>query len=198
MKTLKQTWLELLKDIISKKETNVVEDDYIELVGKNVTFSFKNCFELTKDKRINEDYLEMQKVFFSNDSNIFGHSYLKSMLTPFADIKDPVEAITKKLSENLYTRNAVLLFTTYGDNKIPCINSIQFLYRNNKLNMFFTARSQDIYRKFPCDVMCFALLATKISEKLNLKLGKIHANIISAHIYLRDLENALFEIKSHN
>lgn len=196
MKTLKQAWLSLIKEILNKKETNVVEDEYIEIAGKNITFSFKNCFELTKDNRINVDYLEMQKVFFSNSDNIFGHSYVNSMLTPFTDIQEPVEAISKKLSENLYTRNAVLLFSTYKNNKIPCINSIQFLYRNGKLNMFFTARSQDIYRKFPCDVMCFSLLATKIAEKLNLKLGAIHANIISAHIYIKDLEKALFEIKN--
>ena len=196
MKTLKEAWLKLIKEILNKKETNVVEDDYIEIAGKNITFSFKNCFELTKDERINADYLEMQKVFFSSSDNIFGHSYLNAMLTPFSDIKDPVEVISKKLSENLFTRNAVLLFSPYGNNKIPCINSIQFLYRKGKLNMFFTARSQDIYRKFPCDVMCFALLATKIAEKLNLKLGKIHANIISAHIYIKDIENSLMEIKS--
>jgi len=196
MKTLKQAWLSLIKEILNKKETNVVEDEYIEIAGKNITFSFKNCFELTKDNKINVDYLEMQKVFFSNSDNIFGHSYVNSMLTPFTDIQNPVEAISKKLNENLYTRNAVLLFSTYKNNKIPCINSIQFLYRNGKLNMFFTARSQDIYRKFPCDVMCFSLLATKIAEKLNLKLGAIHANIISAHIYIKDLEKALFEIKN--
>jgi len=178
-----------MKEIVSKKETNVVEDDYIELQGKNITFSFNNCFELSKDKQINDDFLEMQKVFFSNNENIFGHSYFNSMKTPFSDIKSPVDAIVKKMSENLYTRNAVLLFTPYGNNKLPCINSIQFLYRKNKLNMFFTARSQDIYRKFPCDVMCFSLIAKEIAEKLNLKLGYIKANIISAHIYLRDVEN---------
>lgn len=189
MKTLKQAWVSLMNDIISKQTINLVED-YIEIVGVNLNFSFDNLYELNSNKEIYEDYLEMKKVFYSNKDNIFGHSYGDAILTPYSSIKNPVEAITKILSNNLNTRKAVLTFIPYGEEKVPCISTVQFLVRNNTLSVFYTSRSQDIFRKFPCDAMCIANFGEEIAKNLNLQLGVINANIISAHIYVKDIDNA--------
>ena len=189
VKTLKHAWFDLMKDILAVKSSNVVED-YIELVGANTVFSFENLYELNSDKRILDDFSEMKKVFFTNKENIFGHSYGDAILTPYSNIKNPVEAITHILTKNPNTRKAVLTFVPYGEEKVPCISTVQFLLRDNKINIFYTSRSQDIYRKFPCDAMCIASFGEEIAKNLNVELGSIYANIISAHIYLKDIENA--------
>jgi len=187
--TLKEAYKNLMSEILSCKEGNVFED-YIELMGKQAVFSFEDVYKLKEDKRIYSDYLEMEKVFFSSCENIFGHSYGDTILTPYDNIKDPIDAICKILSKNINTRKAVLTFAPYGDEKVPCITGIQFMARDNMLNIFYTVRSQDVYRKFPCDAMCIASLGEKIAKRLNLKFGNIYANLISAHIYLKDEESA--------
>lgn len=185
--TLKQSYIALLKKIL--QESNLVEN-YIENMGENISFDFDKIDELKNYKRIADDLPEMEKVFFTNEPNNFGHSYGSAVLTPICGENDIIKAITQKIQGNIETRNAVLTFTPYGDNKIPCISTIQFLVRNNTLNIFYTARSQDIYKKFPLDALCIASIGLKVAKNLNLNLGYVKANIVSAHIYQCDIDNA--------
>ena len=193
--TLKESYIELIKKILNNN--NLVEN-YLENMGEQISFSFDNIFEMTQDQNINTDLLEMKKVFFSNQENKFGHSYGSSILTPLLEEKDPTKAIIKKLSGNMETRNAVLTFIPYGNNKIPCISTIQFLVRNNTLNIFYTARSQDIYKKFPLDAMCIASIGIEVARNLKLNLGYIQANIVSCHIYQSDINYAKKYIQKNN
>lgn len=185
--TLKQSYISLLKKIL--QENNLVEN-YLENMGESITFDFDKIDELKRDKRIADDLPEMKKVFFTNEPNKFGHNYGSAVLTPISGECDIIKAITQKIQGNLETRNAVLTFIPYGDNKIPCISTIQFLVRNNTLNIFYTARSQDIYKKFPLDALCIADMGLAVAKNLNLNLGYVKANIISAHIYQCDIIEA--------
>ena len=130
----------------------------------------------------------MRKVFFSEQNNAFGHNYRMAMRTPCEKTSDPVEAMSRLLEKNPTTRKAVLTFIPYGDEKIPCINSIQFMIRNNMLDIVYNARGQDIYRKFPCDAMCMAEYAVDVAKMIGIRLGNAAGNISSAHIYMKDLE----------
>lgn len=185
--TLKQSYINLMSKIL--KSNNIVEN-YIENMGEQITFSIESIHELETDTSVCKDINEMKKVFFSTESNKFGHSYGNAVLTPIANEKNIVKSIIKKLETNLETRNAVLTFIPYGENKIPCISTIQFLVRKNILNVFYTARSQDIFKKFPLDAICIASIGIDVAKALNLKLGCVKANIISAHIYQSDIELA--------
>lgn len=185
--TLKESYINLMKNILNNN--NLVEN-YLENMGEQTSFSFESVKELEKDEIVCKDIDEMKKVFFSTENNKFGHSYGNAVLTPIANEKDLIKSIILKLQTNLETRNAVLTFIPYGENKIPCISTIQFLVRNNTLNIFYTARSQDIFKKFPLDAICIATMGIEVAKTLNLKLGFVKANIISAHIYLADKEQA--------
>lgn len=185
--TLKESYINLMENILNNN--NLVEN-YLENMGEQTTFSFESIYEIEKDKTICRDIDEMRKVFFSTENNKFGHSYGNAVLTPITSEKNIFKSIIKKLNQNLETRNAVLTFIPYGENKIPCITSIQFLVRKNTLNIFYTARSQDIFKKFPLDAICIASMGITVANELNLKLGIVKANIVSAHIYQSDVQNA--------
>lgn len=177
--------------IIKKNlQENKLVENYLENMGETIAFDFNKIDELKSDRRIAEDLPEMEKVFFTNESNKFGHNYGSAVLSPISGESDIIKAITQKIQGNLETRNAVLTFIPYSDNKIPCISTIQFLVRNNTLNIFYTARSQDIYKKFPLDAFCIANMGLRVAKNLNLKLGYVKANIISAHIYQCDVNDA--------
>ncbi len=189
IKTLKEAWIHAMRSIINSSEAQIVEN-YIELRNYQISFSYDNVYELKDDSRIIEDYLEMHKVFFSNESNIFGHSYADTIMVATGNTSDPIEAIAKLLLDNNTTRKAVMYFTPYGEDKIPCINIVQFLLRNNVLHISYFARGQDVFRKFPCDAMCIAEFGEKVARCNNYALGTITANITSAHIYLENLPYA--------
>lgn len=190
MLTLKQAWLFLLKKIIENPETEEIED-YKELCNESISFSLGDrIFELKEIESINTDYIEMRKVFFSGADNIFGHSYKTAIRGPISGESNYIDSIIQVLKNNPTSRRAVLTFMPYGDSKIPCISSVQFLIRQNKINIIYNSRGQDIYRKFPCDVMCIAEIGHVVADKLKLPYGEIHANIASAHIYDLDLHKA--------
>lgn len=184
---LKQAYVELLERIL--KNDNLVEN-YLENMGEQISFSFNDIELLENDSEVCADLDEMKKVFFSTEKNKFGHSYGESIITPLKNEPDPVKAIIEKIGGNIETRNAVLTFVPYGENKIPCISTIQFLVRKNTLNIFYTARSQDIFKKFPLDAICIADMGKQVAHALKLNLGTIYANIVSAHIYVQDKEKA--------
>ena len=198
MKTLKDAWLYLLNKILYS-ETSCQVEDYIECVNETVTFSLdKDIYELKGNEKIFLDYSEMHKVFFSEDENIFGHSYKTAIIGPIPNQKDPINSIVTLLRKNPTTRKAILTFIPYGTEKVPCITSIQFLIRNNQLNLIYNSRGQDIFRKFPCDAMCIAEFGFKVIDELKLNPGIISANIASAHIYNHDIENAKILISKKN
>ena len=194
MKTLKQVWYDLMSEVLT---FGVIVEDYYEKLGINVQFGFDDIDELLLDERIKADTLEMEKVFFSNEANIFNHSYSKTILTPYPSNNSPIDAICKLLKNNISSRKAVLIFAPYGEEKVPCITSIQFVVRQNVLYVFYTSRSQDIYRKFPCDAICIASYAKQVAQKLNLGLGHISANIVSPHIYIENKTEAIQYLNSN-
>lgn len=183
MKNLEQAYVQLIEKILKSKKRLEIED-IIELRNVRVQFNFNNIENIFCNKRIYEDYLEMKKVFNTQEPNKFGHNYSNVIIGPKGNNIEPINQIIDLLKTNINSKNAVLTFLPYD--KIPCLNIIQFLVRNGKLETTYYSRSQDIYKKFPLDALCIKDYTEKISSALDIKINKIVANITSAHIYKQD------------
>lgn len=178
-----------MQNILTSSETCLVED-YLELRNCSVEFTPNQCEELLSDERVMGDYEEMRKVFFTQETNAFGHNYSKTLLGPKMGKETAVNDIIQILSKTSTTRKAVLSFLPYGDEKVPCINLIHFLIRSDKLEITYFSRGQDIYRKFPCDAMCIIDYGRQIATAMNLEISHVTAVITSAHIYEKDIITA--------
>lgn len=187
MKNLRTSWLTLMAQIKQKGKLIEEEEPYLELLDQHVEFTENNAYALLDDARIRNDFQEMEKVFFTTQENIFGHSYLDSILTPAKEPENFIHNIANVLKKNQFSRKAILTFSPYGDSKVPCINCIHFLHRDGSVHISYFARGQDIFRKFPCDALCIIRMGRMVADELNLPLGTITGNISSAHIYLQDL-----------
>lgn len=71
---------------------------------------------------------------------------------------------------------------------IPCWNWVQFLVRDDELNMHVQFRSNDIYNAFPANMMFLTYIGMLFTEKLNktypdIKFKGIYYNVTSAHYY---------------
>ena len=80
------------------------------------------------------------------------------------------------------------LITDYKD--IPCTCNIQFLIREEKLNMYVQMRSNDVFVGLPHDVFAFTMIQEIFAKKLGKKLGVYKHYTTSLHLYETDEDKA--------
>lgn len=66
---------------------------------------------------------------------------------------------------------------------VPCLQLVQFLIRNNKLEMFVVFRSEDMLSGFGQNVYGLTALQKYIADELGIQVGAYHHYVISAHLY---------------
>ena len=112
---------------------------------------------------------------------------------------DQLQQIIELLNKDSTSRRAVLNISDPTINRITtkdmqCTIALQFLIRNNKLEMTVYMRSNDVFFGLPYDYIYFVSLGEYISKKLNVEFGKYIHHATSMHMYLRDLD----KFKKHN
>jgi len=185
--TIGQAWKELVT--LTKKNGVQLADEGLEILDVNIKFKHdfnKEDIILTKyaDKKMIDN---MQKVFFSNEKNDLGHSYFDNICSPYKN--DYMTDIIKVLEEKRNSKRATLTLNSSGSGKVPCINVINFLIRDEKLNIYYFSRGQDAYKKFYADALVIATMQSNIAKKLSVDIGEISGYITSSHIYNTDITN---------
>lgn len=71
---------------------------------------------------------------------------------------------------------------------LNCTICLQFLIRNNKLDMITTMRSNDLWLGLPYDLFSFTCLQMLMAMELNVDVGKYYHNAGSLHLYKRDYD----------
>lgn len=128
---------------------------------------------------------EMEKVFFGSGPNAFGHSYAGLMRGPLG--QGGLDGVISLLKAEPQTKRALLTLVPTGTGKVPCINVIQFLIRDQALHTIYFARAQDIFKKFYADALCVARMTRTVAEELGLSADSVTGFIGSGHIYDGDL-----------
>lgn len=108
---------------------------------------------------------------------------------------DQIKNIIALLTKNPLTRKAVIqLFDAedlIGEHKeIPCTCTIQFLIREEKLNMYVSMRSNDAYKGLPHDIFAFTMIQEIMARSLGKELGKYHHSVGSLHLYDYNIDQA--------
>ena len=71
---------------------------------------------------------------------------------------------------------------------VNCTIAMQFLLRNNKLDLIVTMRSNDIWLGLPYDVFNFTCMQIQMAMELGVDIGTYYHNAGSLHMYKRDVE----------
>jgi thymidylate synthase len=100
------------------------------------------------------------------------------------DLQDVIDLLRAKPS----SKRAVVTVCGPGNNKVPCVNLMQFLIRRGLLRTIYFARGQDAFRKFYADALCVAKMARRVASALDLPAGTVEGFIGSSHVYHRDRE----------
>lgn len=133
-------------------------------------------------------YNETMRQFTDDGVTLFG-SYGRR-------IANNIPKVIDKLKADKKSRQAVLTILQKDDpfvdtKDIPCTLTIQFLIRDDKLNMIVNMRSNDIMWGLPYDMFMFSVLQEVIASTLNIELGWYLHRPASLHLYKRHYE--LFE-----
>ena len=181
-----KTWKELVNAVVVKGSTLASEG--IELTDVRVIFrNNQKEIDTILEKYADPVMIEnMMKVFFVKQDNELGHSYADLIRGPLG--REDFTDIVELLREKDICKRATLTLCGKGNGKVPCINVINFLIRDNKLDIYYFSRGQDAYKKFYADALCIASIQSRVAEMLNTEVGVITGYIASAHIYFEDMD----------
>lgn len=112
-----------------------------------------------------------------------------------ADWHNQFESVAALLKRKPTSRQAVIqlfdnsdLAGSYKD--IPCTCTLQFMVREEKLNLTVTMRSNDVYKGLPHDVFSFTMLQEIMATMLKLPIGDYTHFAASLHLYDEQKEQA--------
>lgn len=101
----------------------------------------------------------------------------------------------QKIKDDLHTRQAYIPIFQPADQgsdskDIPCNTSLQFLRRDDILDLIVTSRSSDFITGLPIDAIHWQILLTLVRNYLGdpIKVGRVFYNLASLHIYEKDRE----------
>lgn len=94
-----------------------------------------------------------------------------------------------KNSETSSSRKAVIQLFDARDileyhADVPCTCAIQLFSRNNKLDMYVTMRSNDLFWGLSHDIFCFTMLQEILARAIGVELGSYKHAVSSMHLYL--------------
>jgi thymidylate synthase len=123
---------------------------------------------------------------FSDDGKVLAGAYGPRLQTQW-------QYVIAQLQQSRDSRQAVATIWTPNPSPskdIPCTISLQFLVREDKLNLIVTMRSSDVWLGIPYDVYTFSQLGNSIAGILNLEPGFIQMQLGSSHLYEENLAKA--------
>ena len=105
------------------------------------------------------------------------------------------KAVLDLLTRNRDSRRAVIQLYDARDlvghfKDVPCTCSLQFMIRQDRLNMITHMRSNDAYLGLPADVFCFTMLQEIAARSLSVELGSYTHMVGSFHLYEDDFQAA--------
>ena len=168
----------------AKKEVELFDKGNIDSMGK-----ISKIWDLIKnpDGTINANYGYM--VYHLLDAG--NDSFSKNKVSQW-------EWAFTRLKEEQNTCQAILFFSRpkdqwFGNKDIPCTVYIQFLIREDKLNLYGYMRSNDLIYGTPYNINYFIILLYRMREQLlpfypNLKIGTYTHHATSLHIYKRNYD----------
>lgn len=107
---------------------------------------------------------------------------------------DQWEVVKQLLLKNEASRQAVIHIKEprnlieYPTKDVNCTLTLQFLIRNNKLDLIVNMRSNDIWLGLPYDLFNFTCMQIRMAMELKVDIGTYYHNVGSLHMYAADVE----------
>jgi thymidylate synthase len=149
---------------------------------------------LTRDNRLDfiERYLSQYRSESEDGVTVYG-GYGPRLFNQRGH--NQIQNLIDLLKVRSTSRRAVIQLFNAEDiagnhDEIPCTTTLQFLARDQRLDLIVTMRSNDAYIGLPHDVFCFTMLQEIIARTLDLDVGTYRHFVGSLHLYKRNWNSA--------
>lgn len=161
------------------------EDSIIDICGNKKTVSeFKKAF-FGNQKWLKD--VDISPNFGANDA--ISYSVRLFDYEGFNQIQNVIDRLAKIPESKRCLVSTPMPNKDWGRDYLPCIDTIHFLLRENKLNVFVHCRGLDFAQKAYANFTCLAKLQSYVAEEISkktknkLEVGNLDLLIDSAHIY---------------
>jgi len=105
---------------------------------------------------------------------------------------DQFEWLVNRLKQKIETKSATIGLLIAGDNSpnLPCLVTIDVKIRDNKLELQFFFRSQNIFGRQYANLLALVKLQQDLSQECHVDIGHLKGYVASAHIYEYDFKDA--------
>lgn len=146
-----------------------------------------------------QQYIPHYKKETDDGVTIFG-AYGPRLYNMHTNINQ-IDNVKALLKEKPTSRRAVIQLFDAADlvgthKEIPCTCTLQFLLRENRLNLHVSMRSNDAYMGLPHDIFAFTMLQEIMAVTLGVEMGSYNHSVGSLHLYDNDrqqVEQYLYE-----
>jgi thymidylate synthase len=140
-----------------------------------------------------EYYIKKYNEFLDPGSTKLNGAYGKRIFKKDDSGSSLFEHAHKKIIEKNDSRQIVIPVYNKKDliassKDIPCTTTLQFLKRENKLNLIVNMRSNDAYIGLPHDIFCFTMIQEIMARTIGCELGEYIHFAGSMHIYENNID----------
>lgn len=159
--------------------------DYIQKCDDVLTDLSRSIYlyghEVKVGGKTTKEIINVHKTF--NLGELLSHRYDEEEYDiEFKNSENSLDDVYKILVKDLTSRQAIIY--NKSNTEAPACNSFfQFLYRNDRLNIFCYLRSSDVTR-LKNDLISIAHMTKKLSGRLDVDLGEMYVTIASLHEYV--------------
>jgi thymidylate synthase len=103
--------------------------------------------------------------------------------------KNQINWVIDKLKKKPESKAATISMIMYDDeNYIPCVSTLDFKIRNNKLILTAMCRAIDFGKKVYANLLSLNKIQEIVAKELNINAGELLMYNVSAHIYEEDYD----------
>lgn len=166
------------------------------------------CAVLVATAPMYGNFLNKQDIFdgfYGEHIGVRPHVSQRIEREPFPEKVSGIQGVINCLSLDNNSRQAVI--NTYGKEDIerasnqtskdvPCTLTLQFMIRDNKLNLNVNMRSSDFYWGLPHDLGSFTMIQCMVAACLGIRPGQFRMHIGSFHLYTEKMEEIEAKVTS--
>lgn len=156
----------------------------------------------SKEKSFIGHYSKFWENCYSHELTIEGSCYGHKIFSSVVGDENAWTKVKNLILKDPETRRAVIPLFLRNDFKsidkdqdVACCCTIQFIVRENKMNMICNMRSNDAFLGFSYDLFLFSMLLELMSLETGYTLGWYQHNIASLHLYEKNYDKACHVIE---
>lgn len=199
--SLGECWLHTIQHVMNYGDNFYDEDVQIkEILGVSVKIDKPDMNDAIINKFGDKNIVEHTINKFSNGNVIKNRPFTYGQRIYDKNGVNQFEWIVDRLNNKKETKSASICLLVEGDKSenLPCLTTIDVKIRDNKLNLQFFFRSQNIVGRQYANLLAITKLQQDLSDRFSTENGFISGYIASAHIYEYDYDYAQSIIENRN